>query len=82
VGTPIYKIVLWILEGLLAVYLIFSVIWMVRYGRMTETQFADSRSRTAKARMIKNITVAAVLLALAVYLVITYLPVLQKAFMI
>ena len=32
--------------------------------------------------MIKNITVAAVLLALAVYLVITYLPVLQKAFMI
>ena len=52
------------------------------YGRMNDRQFADSRLRTAKARRIKNIVLASVLVALSAYLIITYLPVLQKAFMI
>ena len=82
VGTPIYKIGLWVLMGLLAVYLIYSVIMMIRYGRMSDKEFADSRNRTAKARRIKNIILAVVLTGLAAYLIITYLPVLQKAFMI
>ena len=82
VGTPIYKIALWALMGLLGVYLIYSIIKMIQYGRMSDQEFADSRLRTAKARRIKNIVLAAVLVAVAVYLIITYLPVLQKAFMI
>ena len=82
VGTPIYKIALWALMGLLGVYLIYSIIKMIQYGRMNDQEFADSRLRTAKARRIKNIVLAAVLVALAAYLIITYLPVLQKAFMI
>ena len=68
--------------GLLGVYLIYSIIKMIQYGRMNDQEFADSRLRTAKARRIKNIVLAAVLVALAAYLIITYLPVLQKAFMI
>ena len=82
VGTPIYKIALWILMGLLAVYLIYSIIMMIRYGRMNDMKFADSRNRTAKARRVKNIVLAVVLTGLAAYLLITYLPVLQKAFLI
>ena len=82
VGTPVYKIVLWILIGLLAAYLIYSVIMMVRYGRMSAEEFSESRKRTAKARRIKNIVLAVVLAGLAAYLLITYLPVLQKAFLI
>ena len=81
VGTPIYKIALWVLMGLLAIYLIYSVVMMIRYGRMSDTEFADSRNRTAKARRIKNIVLAVVLVGLAAYLLITYLPVLQKAFL-
>ena len=82
VGTPVYKIALWILMGLLAVYLIYSIIMMIRYGRMNDAEFSNSRNRTAKARRIKNIVLAAVLVGLAAYLLITYLPVLQKAFLI
>ena len=82
VGTPIYKIGLWVLMGLLAIYLIYSVLKMIQYGRMNDQQFADSRLRTAKARRIKNIVLIAVLAALTAYLLITYLPVLQKAFTI
>ena len=82
VGTPVYKIALWILMGLLAVYLIYSIIMMIRYGRMNDAEFSDSRNRTAKARRIKNIVLAVVLAGLTAYLLITYLPVLQKAFLI
>jgi hypothetical protein len=82
VGTPVYKIVLWVLMGLLAAYLIYSVILMIRYGRMSGEEFSESRNRTAKARRIKNIVLAVVLTGLAAWLLITYLPVLQKAFLI
>ena len=82
VGTPIYKITLWILTGLLAVYLIYSILKMIQYGRMTESQFANSRERTKKARMIKNIILSAVLLALVVVFFIVYFPLLQKAFLL
>ena len=82
VGTPIYRIALWALWGLLAAYFIYSIIRMIQYGRMNDEEFADSRNRTAKSRRIKSITLAVVLLGLAAYLLITYLPVLQKAFMI
>ena len=82
VGTPIYKIVLWVLMGLLGVYLIYSVVKMVQYGRMSAQEFADSRNRTAKARRVKNIVLAVTLIALLAYLLVTYLPVLQKAFLI
>ncbi|MBQ8161830.1 MAG: glycoside hydrolase family 3 C-terminal domain-containing protein [Clostridia bacterium] len=82
VGTPIYKIALWTLSGLLAVYLIYSVIRMIQYGRMTEQQFADSRERTKKARRIKNIVLVVILLALVVVFFVVYFPLLQKAFLI
>ncbi len=81
VGTPVYKIALWTMMGLLAVYLAYSVFMMIRYGRMTEEQFADSRLRTAKARRIKNIIVLAVIVILLVVFFIVYFPVLQKAFL-
>jgi len=64
------------------VYLIYSVVKMVQYGRMSAQEFADSRNRTAKARRVKNIVLAVTLIALLAYLVVTYLPVLQKAFLI
>ena len=82
VGTPIYKIALWVLMGLLAVYLIYSILKMVQYGRMTEQQFCDSRIRTKKARMIKNIILLVILLAIVVIFFIVYFPLLQKAFLI
>ena len=82
VGTPIYKIALWVLMGLLAVYLIYSIIKMIQYGRMTEQQFADSRLRTRKARMIKNIILLAIIAALIIVFFIVYFPILQKAFLI
>ena len=81
VGTPIYKIALWILTGLLAIYLVYSLIRMLQYGRMTAQQFADSRERTKKARKIKNIIVVLVILALIVIFFVVYFPVLQKAFL-
>ena len=81
VGTPIYKIALWILMGLLAVYLIYSVIKMIQYGRMNDREFADSRERTKKARMIKNIILLVILLALVVVFFVVYFPLLQKAFL-
>ncbi|MBR6954396.1 MAG: glycoside hydrolase family 3 C-terminal domain-containing protein [Clostridia bacterium] len=81
VGTPIYKIALWILMGLLAVYLIYSILKMVQYGRMTEAEFADSRERTKKARMIKNIILLVILLALVIVFFVVYFPLLQKAFL-
>ena len=82
VGTPVYKIALWALMGLLAVYLIYSVLKMIRYGRMSDREFADSRLRTAKARMIKNIVLLAVIVTLIVVFFIVYFPLLQKAFLI
>jgi len=82
VGTPVYKIVLLVLDVLLAVYAIYSIIMMIRYGRMSQKDFADCRLRTQKARTVKNIIVAIVVIGLAAYLIVTYLPVLQKAFMI
>ena len=81
VGTPIYKIALWILIGLLAIYLVYSLIRMLQYGRMTAQQFSDSRVRTKKARRIKNIIVIVVILALIVTFFVVYFPVLQKAFL-
>ena len=81
VGTPIYRIALWILMGLLAVYLIYSVLKMIQYGRMSEAQFADSRERTKKARRIKNIILAGILLALVIVFFVVYFPLLQKAFL-
>ncbi|MBQ8080975.1 MAG: glycoside hydrolase family 3 C-terminal domain-containing protein [Clostridia bacterium] len=82
VGTPIYKIALWILMGLLAVYLIYSVIKMIQCGKMSDQAFEDSRVRTRKARRIKNLILCAILLALLVYFFIVYFPILQKAFLI
>ena len=82
VGTPIYKIALWILMGLLVIYLIYSILKMIRYGRMNEQQFADSRERTKKARMIKNIILAVIILAIIVIFFVVYFPALQKAFLI
>lgn len=82
VGTPIYKIALWVLTGLLAVYLIYSLIKMIQYGRMTEQQFADSRERTRKARKIKNLVLCLILLALVIVFFVVYFPLLQKAFLI
>ncbi len=82
VGTPIYKIALWILMGLLAIYLIYSILKMIQYGRMNEQQFADSRERTKKARMIKNIILAVIILAIIVIFFVVYFPALQKAFLI
>ena len=55
---------------------------MVQYGRMTEQQFCDSRLRTKKARMIKNIILLVILLAIVVVFFIVYFPLLQKAFLI
>ena len=81
VGTPIYKIALWVLMGLLAVYLVYSIIKMIQYGRMNDRQFADSRERTKKARMIKNIILAAIILAIIVIFFVVYFPILQKAFL-
>jgi beta-glucosidase len=81
VGTPIYNIALWILMGLLAVYLIYSILKMVQYGRMSEAQFADSRERTKKARMIKNLILLGILLALVIVFFVVYFPLLQKAFL-
>ncbi len=81
VGTPVYRIALWTLMGLLAVYLACSIFMMIRYGRMTEQEFADSRVRTAKSRRIKNIILLAVIVILAVVFFIVYFPVLQKAFL-
>ena len=63
-------------------YLIYSILKMIQYGRMTESQFANSRERTKKARMIKNIILSAVLLALVVVFFIVYFPLLQKAFLL
>ena len=82
VGTPIYKIALWILMGLLAIYLIYSIIKMIQYGRMTEAEFADSRERTKKARTIKNIILGVILLAIVIVFFIVYFPLLLKAFLI
>ena len=68
--------------GLLAIYLIYSILKMIRYGRMSEQQFADSRERTKKARMIKNIILAVIILAIIVIFFVVYFPALQKAFLI
>ncbi len=53
-GTAICRIALWILMGLPAVCLIQSILRMIRYGRITGTEFAGSCERTKKVRMIKN----------------------------
>ena len=82
VGTPIYKIALSVLNALLGVYALYSVIKMIQYGRMTDQQFADSRVRTKKARMVKNIILIAVIVALIILFFIVYFPLLQKAFLI
>ncbi len=82
VGTPVYSIVLSMLNALLGIYALYSVIKMVKYGCMTDQQFADSRLRTAKARRIKNILVLLVLLALIALFFAVYFPLLQKAFLI
>ena len=52
------------------------------YGRMNGMKFADCRNRTAKSRSIKNIVLALVLAGMAAYGPITYLPVMQEAFLI
>ncbi len=81
VGTPVYKIALWVLMGLLAVYLVYSIIKMIQYGRMSDQQFADSRERTKKARRIKNIIVLAVIVIILIIFFVVYFPILQKAFL-
>lgn len=73
---------LWVADGLLALYALYSIVMMVIFGRMSAEKFAAHRAKYRKARMIKNIIVAAVVLGGLAYLVVTYLPVLQKAFTI
>lgn len=82
VGTPIYKIGLWIADGLLAIYALYSIMMMIIFGRMSAERFAAHRAKYRKARMIKNIIIAVVVVGVLAYAVITYLPVLQKAFTI
>ncbi len=48
---------------------------------MSDAQFAGSRERSKKARMIKNIILLVILLALVVVFFVVYFPLLQKAFL-
>ncbi len=52
---------------------------MIIFGRMSDEKFDAHRAKYRKARKIKNIIIAVVVIGALVYAVITYLPVLQKA---
>ncbi|MCR4883983.1 MAG: hypothetical protein K6A68_10450, partial [Clostridiales bacterium] len=81
VGTPIYKIALTVLTVLFCLYAVYSIFMMIKYGRMTDQQFSDSRERTKKARRIKNIIVLAVIIIILIIFLVVYFPILQKAFL-
>ncbi len=81
-GTPVYKIALMAINALIGVYLLYSLVMMVYFGRMTADGFADRRLRFAKQRTIKNIVVAVIVLVLIVVFFVQYFPLLQKAFLI
>ncbi|OMD83597.1 MULTISPECIES: glycoside hydrolase family 3 N-terminal domain-containing protein [Paenibacillus] len=80
-GTPVYKIILYAFDLLVAVGILFGIISVVKKVRMTDEQYANRKRMSKKAKRILWIVLGIAIVTIAIVFFIVVLPLLQKAFL-
>lgn len=78
-GFAVYKIVMIVIDAIVAILVILKAINLIRKGKLTQEQFAALPGKTKKQKMIMWIIIAVLVIAFAVFFVTTLLPLILKA---